>query len=123
MEPGMVRLTQPFPEVAYVSGRSAPQIARPPITSTTSTPMTAKTLFCLGPRHPALGLVLAYLNAQCTRPRRRGPAGRPGPGSRLVAAQLRRRLLPAPPGVLRVRGAAVRSAEPVHEGRQVIHSP
>jgi len=33
----------------------------------TSTPTIAKARFCLGDRCPALGLVLAYMNAQCMR--------------------------------------------------------
>ena len=62
---GAVMFTQPFAEGPYESCATTPQAVRPPNTTTTSTAAIAKMRFCRGVRRPALGLVLAYMEAQC----------------------------------------------------------
>ena len=78
VELGTVTFTQPCAEGPYESCATTPQAVRPPNTMTTSTAVIAKTRFCRGVRRPALGLVLAYMNAQCKQPQR-WPAAPVGP--------------------------------------------
>ena len=59
-------LTQPCPDVPYVSCAVAPQAARPPNRAITTTAATAKIRFCRGEMCPALGLVLAYIDVHET---------------------------------------------------------